>query len=448
MDKNNSNLFLSIREIKNIFDDFQDEISIMSPNGEILYINHVAEKLYGVSQKDLIGKSADECVKEGYWEDALYHDVIDSGEKICSVQKHRSGKCYEVEGFPIFEDGILELILWHKKGEEYLGKPPEFKKEISDDVLIANSSIMQECIRAAKKIGNINSTVMILGETGTGKSHLAKYIHKQSNRCNTPFVSINCSAIPENLFESELFGYEKGSFTGASNQGKKGLVSIAKGGTLFLDEIGDMPLHLQPKLLMLLQEGTFTPVGGTKALTADIRIITATNKNLSDMMKEGKFREDLFYRLNIIDIKLPALRNRKEDIAPLATFFLDKFNRKYEKQRTLSAGALSFLEQYSWPGNVRELSNVIEKTVILNDKDRIEVADLPNSLCAIETTLDKEVFLTKNGCEKISLKNKEKELIISYYKRLKSSYKVADALGISQSKATTIIREYKNSLKN
>ncbi len=243
--------------------------------------------------------------------------------------------------------------------------------------VVAESPLMKEVLRLAAKVAKTDATVLILGESGTGKEVLANLIYQLSPREGRPFLKINCAAIPEGLLESELFGHERGAFTGA-DKAKPGLFELADRGTLFLDEIGDLPLALQAKLLRVLQDGTIRRVGGLKEIKVDVRIIAATNRDLEEMVKEGSFREDLFWRLNVFSLRLPPLRERKEDILPLARFFLEKFAQKHGKEvHDFSREALEALLSYHFPGNVRELENIIERAVILAENEIITKEDLP-----------------------------------------------------------------------
>ncbi|MBI4168513.1 MAG: sigma-54-dependent Fis family transcriptional regulator [Acidobacteria bacterium] len=247
--------------------------------------------------------------------------------------------------------------------------------------IIGRSPAMQEVFRLIEKIAMSQATTILLtGESGSGKDLVAKAIHYASNRMNQPFMTITCSALPETLLESELMGHEKGSFTDARFL-KKGLFELADGGTVFLDEIGDMGVLLQAKLLRFLQEKTFKRVGGVKDITVDVRIIAATNRDLGKAVQDGRFREDLFYRLKVIPVSLPALRERREDIPALVKFFIDGFNREFKKStRGITGEALEHLMAYAWPGNVRELRNVIERAMILENKPEIALEDLPREI--------------------------------------------------------------------
>jgi two-component system response regulator AtoC len=257
----------------------------------------------------------------------------------------------------------------------------EQEKRYGLDNLIGDSPPMINVFELIEKIARSQaSTVLLTGESGTGKDLVAKAIHHASNRSHAPFMNITCSALPETLLESELMGHERGSFTDARSL-KKGLFELAAGGTLFLDEIGDMGVLLQAKLLRFLQEKTFKRVGGVKDITVDVRIVAATNRDLTQAVKDGNFREDLYYRLRVIPIVLPPLRDRKEDIPLLAKSFIDNFNQEFKKTtRGVSQEAMDSLQGYGWPGNVRELRNAIERVMILEDKPELAVEDLPSEI--------------------------------------------------------------------
>lgn len=301
---------------------------------------------------------------------------------------------------------------------------------------VANSESMIKIIETLEKVIPTKSNIMILGESGTGKGLLAELIHCNSPRRDKPFISINCSAIPEGLLESELFGYKKGAFTGAVSD-KLGLITLAHEGTLFLDEIGDMPINLQAKLLKVLETGEVFPLGDTKPKIVDIRIISATNVDIENRIREGKFREDLYWRLNVIEIKIPPLRERKEDIEVLAKHFVDKFSREHKKNvKGVDKQALSCLLNYSWPGNVRELGNVIERAVILSEGEFITLDVLPDK---IKTA--REETEVPSSTLKVYLSEYEKNLLIKLYEsHNKNKEETAKALGID---LATLYRKFK-----
>ena len=292
------------------------------------------------------------------------------------------------------------------------------------------------------KIASVDTTVLITGETGTGKSIAAKQIHELSVRRDKPFVELNCASLPESLLESALFGYEKGSFTGASSGGKDGLIKAAESGTLFLDEVGEIPLHLQSKLLHILQNKQYLPIGGREYKSANVRIIVATNRELEKMVEEGTFRSDLFYRMNILTVKMPELRKSEEEITQFALSFLDMFNAKYNVNKVFSNRVIQMFQSYSWPGNLRELENLIERLVILSD-DIITEKDLPQkmnpsqilSITHVDDKLNKSMPEVIDGIEK--------KMIIEALNKTNSTRRAADFLGVSQSLIMRRMKKYK-----
>lgn len=275
----------------------------------------------------------------------------------------------------------VRRLLEHKKVlMENLALRQQLSQQFGCTEFVGVSPQIFQVFEVLEKVIPTKSNILILGESGTGKGLIAEVVHCNSPRKDRPFISINCSAIPENLLESELFGYKKGAFTGAASD-KKGLITMADQGTLFLDEIGDMPLNLQAKILKVLESGEVMPIGDTKHTTVDVRLITATNKNLEEQIQKGLFREDLYYRLNVIEVTVPPLRERKEDISVLVRHFVEKFSKTNSKNVTgVSDEAMDVLMGYPWPGNIRELRNVIERAVVLSGSDRIGVAELPEKI--------------------------------------------------------------------
>ncbi len=260
--------------------------------------------------------------------------------------------------------------------DENLSLKKEIYRQFNIEGIIGESPAMKQVLETVKKVAPTNATVLILGESGTGKELIARAIHYSSLRKKASFTALNCASIPENLLESELFGYEPGAFTGATSR-KKGLIESTNGGTLFLDEIGDMPVALQAKLLRVLQDGEIRRLGGKDSFRVDIRIIAATNRNLEEMIKEGTFREDLYYRLRVVTIKIPPLRERRQDIPLLCEYFIKRYNQEFGKRiKGISEEAMNALMNYSWPGNIRQLQAVIERAVILTDRERIEYDDI------------------------------------------------------------------------
>ncbi len=345
-----------------------------------------------------------------------------------AIQALRLG-AYDYIMKPIIHEEIKQVVRNAIKQKQLLKENLILKQEIVKHYdftnIIGESKAIKSIIEEIKKIADTRSTVLLLGETGTGKELFARVIHHSSSRQNMPFIPINCSAIPENLLESELFGHVKGAFTGAVTS-KKGLLEEADGGTVFLDEIGDMPQSLQSKFLRVLEDQEIRPVGSTKSKKVNIRIITATNKDLNELVKKGIFREDLFYRINVISINLPPLRNRREDIEPLANFYVNKFAKNLGKDvNKISSEAISLLVSYNWPGNVRELQNVIERAVILAEGDTILPEHLPENLRTTETFFEEAL---NTG---LSIEDYTRAFVLKY-QHLYGEQELAEKLGITR----------------
>lgn len=326
----------------------------------------------------------------------------------------------------------IELNEKYKNELEYFRK-----KEMSvADEIIAESNTMQKVISTALRIAPTEATLLLLGESGVGKEIMAKFIYKNSQRNDKPFIKLNCSALPENLLESELFGYEKGSFTGASTKGKIGFFELADQGTLLLDEIDTLPLHLQPKLLRAIQEGEIIRVGGTKSIRVNVRLIAATNANLAQAVAEGRFRQDLYYRLNVVPLNIPPLRDRTADIMPLASHFIDKLNEKYHQYKHINYTCGPVLSGYQWPGNVRQLENLMERVYISTDAMFITAAHL-------EPYLMEEMPMDPAGKPlKDIVGDYEKKYIERIMVNYSSTQELADALQIDKSTLTRKMVRY------
>ena len=295
-------------------------------------------------------------------------------------------------------------------------------------------------MQTINRVADFDVNILLLGPSGVGKTTFAKIIHQRSGRSNGSFIDINCAAIPDNLLESELFGYEKGAFTGANNNGKIGLIELANGGTLLLDEISEMPLNLQAKLLKTIQDRVITRVGGTKQIDVDFRLISASNHDLKGFTDGGKFRNDLFYRLNVVNITIPPLKDRREDILPLCDYFLENINKKYGISKELTPKAREALMNYSWPGNVRELSNILERAAVTSIDKSIRKEDLYFESYKSDYGEKNSVNSFKSLEEAVT--NIERKLICDAYQKLGSSVEVAKALKISQPTASRKIKKY------
>lgn len=345
---------------------------------------------------------------------------------------------------------IASMPRWLHRPQSNLGARASSSSFLEEDEpvdMVAYSAAMESVITLVQKVCNVSSTVLITGASGVGKEVVARYIHRTGNRSAGPFVKINCAAIPETLLESELFGYEEGAFTGARRDGKPGLIELASGGTLLLDEITEMPLGLQAKLLQVLQEKSLVRVGGTRQIRVDARIMAATNRDIEAAVREGRFRNDLYYRLNVIPIRVPALRERAGDIAPLTYHFLDKWSSKYGRRRQISREAREKLESYSWPGNVRELENVLEFLVVTVEDPVIGVEHLPAHIrrgsadCAGEVRVSGILPLRK------AVDEVERQLIEHASQTCSSTYSMARALGVNQSTIVRKIQKHMNDCK-
>ncbi|MCI1958924.1 MAG: sigma 54-interacting transcriptional regulator [Clostridia bacterium] len=445
---NNNFKGLSDSELRNVIDNLHDEIMIYDNNYRLVYVNNACIRHYGFDTDKFLGKKFNQ-LDEIYWGNSTLPDVYKEKKIVAKHQITNLGNDIITISVPIFDEKGKIKYVGQNVNDIYvkseIGKAEEFfldvsKKEKENDVpYIYKSNQIKKLLDIVEKTKNITSPCLILGETGTGKSYLAKYIHSRSNRKNNPFVAVNCACINPNLLESELFGYKRGAFSGASNSGKKGIVEIADGGTLFLDEISEIPYDLQGKMLEFIQEQEFMSLGSEAKKKVDVKIITATNRNLRQMVESGSFRQDLYFRLDIFELTIPPLRERRSDIEILLNYYLDKYNKMYFRNLTLSDDAKDILMHYSWPGNVRELEHIVEKTVVLANGKEILVKDMPKSIFDIYS---KPQNFCKGKTLNEVLESVERQVVSKAYKKCKNSVAVAKELGISQPKAYRLIKKY------
>ncbi|MBO0962307.1 sigma 54-interacting transcriptional regulator [Neobacillus sp. MM2021_6] len=433
-----------------IFQSSYDGIYVADNNGVGMMVNSAYSRITGVKSQELLGKNMMTVVKEGLVSESVTMKVLEEKTAQTIIQTVR-GKELLVTGNPVFDHhgnityvvtnvrdisdlNYMKTELIHSKRltEQYIYEIEELKKRelihMHLDGVICQSQEIMKVFHLARKVAKVHSTVLILGESGVGKEVIVNYLHQESDRANAPLIKVNCGAIPKHLLESELFGYEKGAFTGADSQGKPGLFEQADGGTIFLDEIGDMPIDLQVKLLRVLQEFEIMRVGGRKSFKIDVRVISATNMNLEEMVDKNDFRRDLYYRLNIVPIKVPPLRERIADIVPLAFYFLNKTNKKNKLNKRFHHEIIHFFEEYRWPGNIRELENLIERLVVTTDNEEIGMHDLPQSMLQGRARKKTETRKLKE-----IIANVERKLIKEQMEKSKTTRVAAKELGISQS---------------
>lgn len=438
-----------------------DGIWITDHVGKILFANSANAKLLGVPRSELENKTTQELQDEGVFQTSAILEALQTRQQVSRVCNNpRTCLTVLATATPVFnEAGDIQYIFNNVRDITALNEMREslqdkdeiirqqnsqletMKLRLGVGTIVANSKAFTQVVELARRAATFDgATVLILGESGTGKEVISELIVNTSPRKDKPYLQINCGAIPENLIESELFGYEKGAFTGADTKGRKGLFEAANGGTVFLDEIGDLPLHMQVKLLRVLQQRRIVRVGGTETVNLDVRIIAATNKDLKQMVKEGRFREDLYYRLNVVPIEIPPLRDRKEDILPLVNHFLTVANRKYHTNKSIYSDTIDVLESYSWPGNVRELENLMENLVITTPGDIIRRENLSERLkFSTENrgfTEDTEVITLKETVERAEYMAIQKAI-----RQCGSIRKAAVALGVDPS---TIVRKQQN----
>ncbi|MEI3613383.1 sigma-54 interaction domain-containing protein [Pseudogracilibacillus sp. SO30301A] len=422
------------------------EIYVLDKERNIVYVNNKCEKHYGLKATDLLGKNNSIFVQDGYWTPSIVDTVMEKKEPVTILQTTYIGTELLTTGVPIIDHKTneLELVVISAKEVQSFKTVHQQKQldvpESSGQIekIVTNNDKMKHLLNMLERVAPVDSTIHIHGETGTGKGIIANRIHQLSPRRDRPMVTINCTAIPESLIESELFGYAPGAFTGAKRSGKIGLIESANKGTVFLDEIGEISMAMQVKLLQVIQEKQFIPVGGNEAVKVDVRFITATNKDLKQLVKEKLFREDLYYRLNVIDLEIPALRERADDIVPLTYYFLNRYNKNYNFDKLISEEALQLITRYAWPGNIRELQNVIERAIVISDTI-IQPKDLSHNL---QQQIIHDVNLEHHGLD-VAIEKLEEKIVLEAYKDHPSTRKLATHLNISQSRASKLIRKYR-----
>lgn len=451
------------RDFEQIFTNFPDPIFVTDTEGNILLSNSTTAYALDISLDQLMRSNVKDLVQKGYYSKSNHFEAVETKRTITDILTTKLNVTFISTSTPIIdEQGNVSLVITtarpkeliekhaHEEDREQLNKQKremEYLRSrvLESGVIVAESTAMRQVLFTAHALAQADSTVMLYGESGTGKEVLAQYMHRHSKRADEVFIAVNCATFPENLVESELFGYEKGSFTGARQEGKIGLIEAAHRGTLFLDEIAELPLALQAKLLRVIETNEVRRLGSTTNRKIDFRLISATHRDLKKMTEEGIFRSDLFYRLNVIPITIPPLRERPEDIVLLAKQFIEHFNQKYSVKVELDGDLIRALVAHSWPGNVRELRNEIERIVIRNmqdfSSDFLTVALLPGQAASFEFFK----FLGLNG----SLKEVEQKVEKLYIEHVLKACggnitKAANELGICREVLHRKLKTYKS----
>lgn len=462
----------NFQDFVGIIDKIYDEVLIYDHNYNLLYVNDACYRHYGITPETLLTLPYDNVTKNfKAWSNALLPAVYEHKKTLKQYQKTFLDYHILTVASPIFDEAgnIKYVVMCCRDANCEIEVPclqdlPNQMETSCPYIARARPQDLQndEVLDLALKMARVNIPCLISGESGTGKSFLAKYIHAHSKRANKPLVVVSCPAIPSELFEAELFGYKKGAFSGAITN-HDGLFAQAEGGTLFLDEISELPLAMQGKLLHVLQEKEFRPVGGKQMIPTDVRIIVASNRNLKNMIEKKLFRQDLFFRINVFDISLSPLRESPERLRLFANYFLEQFNADYKKDLHFTEKSLQQLQEYPWPGNIRELQHLLERLVILTNGNTIDIQHLPKAFfytaqtknirdsaispakpdTAQETTHPQEEKIRKP----VSRKNITEDEFTMLYAQNPSSRKLAEALNISQSTASRLIRKYRNEQK-
>ena len=451
-----------LREQDAIIDSSSEGLWICDGKANVLRINPASERLNNIKADQVVGRNMADLVREGIFDKSATLEVLRTQATV-HLHQTREGRILMLTGNPVFDDAgnlirvvvnerdLTEIDALNRELEEKEAITYQFRhqllelqqEELESRRVVAKSPAMLKVLRQALKVSQVDSTVLILGESGVGKGLVADLIHKYSKRSGKPMIKINCGAIPESLVEAELFGYEKGAFTGAQISGKPGYFELAEGGILFLDEIAELPLSSQVKLLRFLEDGRVMRVGGTKSRTTDVRILAATQRNLESMVEKGEFRLDLYYRLKVIPIQVPPLRERKECLLSLLRFYIGFFAAKTGARKRLSRAASDVLLKYPYPGNVRELINLCERLVVMSDAKLIDLPDLPPDIVGnlpenepLSGSIDASMTLPA------AIERLERSILAKAREQHGSQSRIAFALGINQATVARKMKRY------
>jgi len=442
-------------QMENIIEFSTDGIYVVNKEGITLTVNSTYEEMSGFKREELIGHHMSDLMKKGYFDQSVSLLVLQEKKRISILQRIGQQKDVIVTGNPVLDEvGDIQMVVTSvrditqlndltnelKKAKSFSEMSQNrytFSTDGTDEKVIFQSTQMKEIIEKVKQIASFPTSVLLSGPSGSGKEVIANLVHQLSDRKDMPFIKVNCGAIPEQLLESELFGYEKGAFTGARQEGKVGLLELADKGTVLLDEVGELPLSLQVKLLRVLQEKQIQRLGGTKTKQLDIRIISATNKNLKELIEKGEFREDLYYRLKVIELSIPPLSQRPEDIESLLDHFFAYFCKLFNVEKHISPETKHILQSYHWPGNVRELRNLIESMIVSVPSLTIEPVDLPLHF-SIHSYIESAHTLKQR------MEQFEKRIIIDALQKKPSIRKAAEYLGVDHSTLVKKIKRWNN----
>lgn len=450
------------RELDAIIDSSSDGLFVCDAQANVIRVNPASERIHKIKAKELIGKNMVDLIQQGFIDRSAALEASQIKKTVSLLQNKDNRKLIST-GTPVFDDegSLIRVVVSERDITEIDNLQRELEEqeslknqlqhqllemqrvELETNKIIARSPSMIKVLERALKVSPVDSTVLITGESGVGKGIIANLIHKNSSRAEKPLIRINCGAIPETLIESELFGYKAGAFTGAQAGGKPGSLELANGGSLFLDEIAELPLSAQVKFLRFLENGRLTRLGESKVRTIDARILAATHRNLKDMIAKGTFRQDLYYRLNVIPLHIPALRERKDCIPPLLRHYIDYYADKIDTHKRLSRSALDALLAYLYPGNVRELMNICERAVVMSETEVVDLADLPKDVT--QRTTEVSAFAT-NWTKEMTLKqilhSVERKVLLRTLKKYKNQCEAAAALGVSQPTIARRLKKY------
>lgn len=451
-------------ELKAILDASYDNIVITDGQGKVLRASPNCLSIYGKEAEELIGQTVDELERKGIFSPSVTIKVLAEKKEVQVMQHTLTGRSVMATALPVFDHegkmirvisfshDLTELRQLRDDYEELRAKMEYYENEIQElrdkeqvlEGITFKSKEMHNIWQLVQRVAMSDATVVFLGESGVGKNVFAKAIHEKSERRKEAFIEVNCGAIPETLFESEMFGYEKGAFTGANKEGKPGLIELSNNGTLFLDEVGELPLGLQAKLLKAIQEKKITRIGGTQPKSINFRIIASTNRDLWEMVQKGQFREDLYYRLNVVPITIPPLRERKDDLLQLCNFYLEKFNEKYKTDKIFHQATITAMLDYQWPGNVRELENLVERLIITTEGKVIYPSALPfhTETGVPLPEIEPEGWAEEGGSLQQALEQVEIRWLKRASRQYKTTYEMAEYLGISQSSVVRKLKKY------